>query len=406
MKLVETKCPNCGAALQVEKSSKKIKCEYCNSTFILDDENTINIKHMQVGQITEEQEYINAKTNLDKLKNYDEAYRIYLSLSKRYVDDPEVWIGLLRAYTKDFTHIVNMNSFKNTYTKYWNNYVALASSSDVNKYKSKFESYNNILDEKQIEKEEKKKKNREGLGTLLAGLLLLFTKPFTDFIKFLKKDRCYFLIILFGGWFGLHHYLRGNIKRGLLYTFTFGLLFVGYFKDCVNECEKYPDSKQVKYFNRFIMVFFALYVLVALEVDIISALLFLLAAILTPSFIWNKINFKNRYIRTLVPIILAILGMNIYSEKTVIPAGDYISTSEESKYYILHYEIDKYKLYESKDSKEYIKVECVSDGDLFQLKKDDEVLATFSYDFEKDEMCLLDEEDNCSVIYELKKEDE
>ena len=155
MKLVETKCPNCGAALQVEKSSKKIKCEYCNSTFILDDENTINIKHMQVGQITEEQEYINAKTNLDKLKNYDEAYRIYLSLSKRYVDDPEVWIGLLRAYTKDFTHIVNMNSFKNTYTKYWNNYVALASSSDVNKYKSKFESYNNILDEKQIEKEEK-----------------------------------------------------------------------------------------------------------------------------------------------------------------------------------------------------------------------------------------------------------
>ena len=36
---------------------------------------------------------------------------------------------------------------------------------------------------------------------------------------------------LFGGWFGLHRYLSGEIGMGLLYTCTIGLFYVGWIRD-------------------------------------------------------------------------------------------------------------------------------------------------------------------------------
>lgn len=45
-----------------------------------------------------------------------------------------------------------------------------------------------------------------------------------------KKAMKYCLI---GGWFGMHHYYVGNIGRGLLYTFTFGLFLLGILVDLV-----------------------------------------------------------------------------------------------------------------------------------------------------------------------------
>ena len=38
MKLVQVKCQNCGATMMVPEGSTRIKCEYCDSVFTLDDE--------------------------------------------------------------------------------------------------------------------------------------------------------------------------------------------------------------------------------------------------------------------------------------------------------------------------------------------------------------------------------
>ena len=103
MKLFEVKCPNCNASLSVKSNRKNMVCEYCQAKFLLDDEAVI-VKHINAGEISEEQEFINAETNLNVLKDYDEAYECYYSLSKRYVDNKELWLGLLRSYTDDFTN--------------------------------------------------------------------------------------------------------------------------------------------------------------------------------------------------------------------------------------------------------------------------------------------------------------
>ena len=44
----------------------------------------------------------------------------------------------------------------------------------------------------------------------------------------------YFLITLIGGFFGLHKFLDGNVKMGIIYIFTFGLFGVGWIFDIVS----------------------------------------------------------------------------------------------------------------------------------------------------------------------------
>lgn len=48
----------------------------------------------------------------------------------------------------------------------------------------------------------------------------------------MKKIRDYF-IVLFGGPFGIHKFMNGEIGTGILYLFTGGLFFIGWFKDVV-----------------------------------------------------------------------------------------------------------------------------------------------------------------------------
>lgn len=45
MKLVELKCKNCGANLKVEEGVAQVKCEFCNTTFSVDDAYTEGYKY-------------------------------------------------------------------------------------------------------------------------------------------------------------------------------------------------------------------------------------------------------------------------------------------------------------------------------------------------------------------------
>ena len=377
MKLVETKCPNCGAALQVEKRNKKVKCDYCNSTFLLDDENTINIKHMQVGQISEEQEYINAKTNLDKLKNYDEAYKIYLSLSKRYVDDSEVWIGLLRSLTKDFSYKYATLEFRNLYQKYWNNYIALADKKDISKYEVKYKKY--------IEEIEASSENDS---------------------EIVKTEKCYILSTVFGGWFGLHKFLSGKKIQGLLYMFTLGLFLVGWIKDIISEYKKWPDAPQKQTVKWIIFAFLILMAITELEYSFFTFLLFILAAVLTIDVVWNNLNIRNKFIRIGIPIVLTFIALDLGS--SALPESSYGNwvTTEDTRYTYIVLSGDEVKLFEDKNDTDFITASGTYYKSKIYIDNDEDIELVFSYDSSKKKMCLLDENEKCYIKYELEKEDE
>ena len=176
MKLINIKCPNCNATLKIGEHRKRVKCDYCEKTFMIDDE-IVKVKHLNVGEITEEQEFINAETNLNKLKNYKDAYKGYWSLSKRYVDDPEIWIGLVRSMTHDFTYKSNEPAFKELCMKYWNYFVALSDKKEVDKYMDKYVEYCNEgqvkNDEVKFVPESEKKKKVNVVQYAFFGLLLM-----------------------------------------------------------------------------------------------------------------------------------------------------------------------------------------------------------------------------------------
>lgn len=50
------------------------------------------------------------------------------------------------------------------------------------------------------------------------------------------------LITVFGGWFGLHKYWDKKIGMGILYTFTFGLFYIGWIHDIIIAIKNPKDS--------------------------------------------------------------------------------------------------------------------------------------------------------------------
>lgn len=51
-------------------------------------------------------------------------------------------------------------------------------------------------------------------------------------------DKTIFLCTIFGGWFGLHRYMRKQIGMGILYTLTVGLFCVGWIIDIIVEATR------------------------------------------------------------------------------------------------------------------------------------------------------------------------
>lgn len=210
MKLLEIKCPNCSASLTVKGNKKDMICEYCGAKFLLDDESML-VKHIHAGEITEEQEFINAETYLNKLKNYEDAYYCYLSLVKRYVDNKELWLGLLRSYTHDFT---NTYVTVSEYRKYWDNFKALSSKEEIKEYETLYQEYDAMIISSN--------KNEAGV----------FNNNSTE------SKYTELLITVFFGMFGIHKFIKGQIGMGLLYLFTGGLLYIGWICDIIKVVRK------------------------------------------------------------------------------------------------------------------------------------------------------------------------
>lgn len=101
MKLINLKCSNCGAILEIEETAKKVKCSYCNATTIIDDE-IIKIEH-KISNDYIDNMLTNASTYLYKLNKYDDAKILYLKLSKLIPDNAAVWKGIVLAETEQFS---------------------------------------------------------------------------------------------------------------------------------------------------------------------------------------------------------------------------------------------------------------------------------------------------------------
>ena len=92
MKLIEFKCPSCGADLKTDASREMMYCEYCGKRLILDDESMrvrISIDNAREAGFEFEQGRMHAQSNnvraeAEKLHRMIDALPEYERLNSRY----------------------------------------------------------------------------------------------------------------------------------------------------------------------------------------------------------------------------------------------------------------------------------------------------------------------------------
>lgn len=186
MKLIEITCPKCKATMKVDKSKKELNCEYCGNKILIDDE-VKKVKILHAGEITEEQEFNNAEANL-KFKDYGKAFIGYKRLSMRYADNKEVWLGLLRSVTEDFTR----KEYRPEYEEYYNKYASLADEKELSKYKTKYDKYMSTFSDKDKKEAIKKlnKKSPLSIVSIIVSVLIviIFIVTFGSIILTIIKE--------------------------------------------------------------------------------------------------------------------------------------------------------------------------------------------------------------------------
>ncbi len=186
MKLIEITCPKCKATMKVDKSKKELNCEYCGNKILIDDE-VKKVKILHAGEITEDQEFNNAEANL-KFKDYGKAFIGYKRLSMRYADNKEVWLGLLRSVTEDFTR----KEYRPEYEEYYNKYASLADEKELSKYKTKYDKYMSTFSDKDKKEAIKKLNKKSPLSIVLiivsVLIVIIFIVTFGSIIFTIIKE--------------------------------------------------------------------------------------------------------------------------------------------------------------------------------------------------------------------------
>lgn len=371
MKLIEVKCPNCKASINIMDNEKKVRCEYCGTNFIIDD-GVITVRHLKAGQITDEQEFINADTNLNKFKNYSVSYEQYKKLSNRYVNDKRIWIGLLRSYTKEFTFKFDSDDFRINYETYWNHYVSLATKSEITKYEKKYNDY-----------------------VKLRPIKIMPGNP--------KKEKNYVLVTIFGGTFGLHKFLQGDIKMGFVYLFTFGIFGFGYIKDVYNECAKWRGSNQLIVSKIIIAIIMVLLGLDTIKYSFLLFIPYLITSVLCFRFFWKMIGRENNLLLRIISIIVLFFFSIIIS-----PSG--VPSSLKGRWTIIDSKnsIIEINLYENSvielNGKDTIKKYSIDYYKNILYFYDDEANLKYKVYYNKtiNKLCLL-KNNKCSAYYKINK---
>lgn len=186
MKLIDVTCPKCKATMKVDKSKKELNCEFCGNKILIDDE-VKKVKILHFGEITEEQEFNNAEANL-KFKDYGKAFIGYKRLSMRYADNKEVWLGLLRSVTEDFTR----KEYRPEYEEYYNKYASLADEKELSKYKTKYDKYMSTFSDKDKKEAIKKLNKKSPLSIVLiivsVLIVIIFIVTFGSIIFTIIKE--------------------------------------------------------------------------------------------------------------------------------------------------------------------------------------------------------------------------
>ena len=110
MKLVAAKCPSCGANINVDRSLKFTKCDYCN-TEIMVEEAVENLLKVELKDSPTLDNYLKLGNRYFDNQEFEEAYKVYSKAEEIDPDNPIVVLrrGLCRTLITDY-NVLDINS--------------------------------------------------------------------------------------------------------------------------------------------------------------------------------------------------------------------------------------------------------------------------------------------------------
>lgn len=145
MKLLQLKCPTCGAKLEVSDQLKSFTCNYCGQVTMLDDE-IIKVEHKIIGN--DKNEAYERMEGFFKLEYYDSALKLSYELTDKYPSDSQTWWYLIKAFTHDFTIRPDSEEFLDNLKEYFKNYTIFEKNEkSLEKNKEKYDEYLSKFDD-------------------------------------------------------------------------------------------------------------------------------------------------------------------------------------------------------------------------------------------------------------------
>ena len=213
MKILNAKCPNCGAALDITTETEKIICNHCGQTLIIDDEIIKIAGSISVNGIETDDELLASAYELLDMNEFLKAKKKFLEYSEKNPDDYQGWLGLLVCRTRNFTIKDNNIIFKTDVEKYYSHFLRVAPEDVKNKYIDEIENYLNPGLKKNLEKVEENIEKGIKNG---------------DFKKYFKYFKYIPRIFLISG--GFAFLVNSSAIGGLLWILA-GLLLVPQFRE-------------------------------------------------------------------------------------------------------------------------------------------------------------------------------
>ena len=141
MKIKSMKCPSCDASLKIKPGQTEGVCEYCKTPFVIDDE-VIRIEKKTTVELKLDHDFEIAMTTLENFKEYGKSEFLFRRLVRRYGHKKEVYIGLVRSITHDFTRVIADSLTMMEVNNFWEKYKSLATKKEVSVYEDSLNEMN------------------------------------------------------------------------------------------------------------------------------------------------------------------------------------------------------------------------------------------------------------------------
>lgn len=164
MKIINSKCPNCGANLDISEETNKIKCSHCGQTLLIDDEKIKFDANISVDGIETNDELLTSANELLNMNEYLKAKKKFLEFSEKNPDNYQGWLGLLICRTRNFTIKDNNILFSTDVNKFYEHFLRTAPEEIKKEYVGIIENY--LHPSIENAKEEKKEKKQTVINSI------------------------------------------------------------------------------------------------------------------------------------------------------------------------------------------------------------------------------------------------